>query len=215
MMGEPIVANGPVVTLDVSILLGLAGLDEIDADSVPGSPCQRHRADVLRTVIASDGTRFAAPLDDAVKRSDHALGWQREIDFNSQAFAVIVVDDVEQPDTASVGKLVVHEVHRPALVDRRRHGQWKRFLTHQSMARLDPQVQLELTVNPVDALVVPFVALHVAQVQEAQSKAPVALVVRQPYQPVGDDAVLCVQLGLVAVAGLADAKCLAGQSDRG
>jgi hypothetical protein len=115
----------------------------------------------------------------------------------------------------SIGKLVVHEVHRPALVDRGRHRQRQRLFARQAMARLNPQVQLKLTVNPVDALVVPFEALDVAQVQEAQAEAPVALVVRQPYQPVGDDAVLRVQLGLVAIAGLADVKCLACQANRG
>lgn len=83
------------------------------------------------------------------------------------------------------------------------------------MARLDAQVQLELAVNPVDALVVPFEALHVAQVQEAQSKAPVALVICQPYQPVRDHAVLGIELGLVAIAGLTDVKCLACQAYRG
>lgn len=111
MMGEPIVANVPVVTLDVNILLGLAELDELNADSVPGGPSQRHRAYALRTVIASDGIRFAAPLGDLVERSVHPLGRQREIDFDAEAFAVVVVDDVEQPDAAPVGKLVVHEVH--------------------------------------------------------------------------------------------------------
>jgi len=103
MMGEPIVANGPVVTLDVSILLRLAGLDEINADPVPSSPGQRHRADVLRTVIALDGNRLAAPFDDAVKRSDHAFGWQREIDLDAETLAIVVVDHVEQADTAAIG----------------------------------------------------------------------------------------------------------------
>jgi len=83
------------------------------------------------------------------------------------------------------------------------------------MARLNAQVQLKLAINPVDFFMVPLETLDVAQVQEAQPEAPVALVVRQPYQPVGYDVVFCVQLGLVPVAGLADAKCLAGQLDRG
>jgi hypothetical protein len=64
------------------------------------------------------------------------------------------------------------------------------------MARLDPQVQLELAINLVDALLVPFEAFHVTQVQEAQTESPVAQVVRQPYQPVGNDIVFRIQLAL-------------------
>jgi len=73
------------------------------------------------------------------------------------------------------------------------------------MAWFNPQVQLKLAINPVDAFMVPFETFYVTQIQEAQSKTPVALVVRQPYQPVGNDVVFCVQLDLVPVAGLADA----------
>ena len=83
---------------------------------MPGGPSQGHRADVLRTVIAANRSRFSTPLDDAVKRSDHPLGLQREIDFDSQASAVEVIYHVEQADATSVDKLAVHEVHRPALV---------------------------------------------------------------------------------------------------
>src|SRR5476651_516233 len=80
------------------------------------------------------------------------------------------------------------------------------------MARLDPQVQFQLAIDPVDALVIPFETLHVAQIQEAQAEAPVALVVSQAYQPVGHDSVFRVELGAIAIAGLTDAKRLAGQS---
>jgi len=132
-----------------------------------------------------------------------------------QVFAVEVVNCIEQPDAAPIGELVVHEVHRPALINRGRDRQRQRLLAHQAMARLDPQVQIEFAVNPVDALVVPFKALHVAQVKEAQAKAPVALVVRQSHQPVRDEDVRSIQLGLVAVAGLADAKRFARQLNRG
>src|SRR5438093_13708123 len=52
-----------------------------------------------------------------------------------------------------------------------------RGFSHQALARLDPQIQFELAVNPVDAFVVPLEALHVAQIEETQTEAPVALVV--------------------------------------
>jgi len=50
------------------------------------------------------------------------------------------------------------------------------------MARLDPHVQFEPAINPVDAFVMPSEAFDVMQVQEAQTEAPVTLVARQPYQ---------------------------------
>src|SRR5690606_15194800 len=74
-------------------------------------------------------------------------------------------------------------------------------------------VQLQLPVDAVDALVVPAEALHVAQVQEAQAKAPVAIRRGQAHQPVGDPGVFLACLGLVAVAGLADLEGLAGMPD--
>ena len=83
------------------------------------------------------------------------------------------------------------------------------------MTRFDTQVQLEFAVDSVDAFLVPFEAFHVAQVQDAQAEAPVALIVRQPYQLVGNEVVFRVQLRFVSVAGLANAKCVARQLDRG
>src|SRR5690606_1312254 len=65
---------------------------------------------------------------------------------------------------------------------------------------------------PVHALVVPAIAFNVAQVQIAQAKPPVALVRREPNQPVGDLRVLGAELGLVAVARFADRKRHAGQA---
>jgi hypothetical protein len=70
MVGEPVITYGPVIALDVSVLLGLTWLDEIDADSAFCSPSQRHGTDVFRAVIAADDVRFAAPFDDPVEQTD-------------------------------------------------------------------------------------------------------------------------------------------------
>jgi hypothetical protein len=165
------ITYGPVIALDVSFFAG-ADLDEIGADSALCSPSQRHLTDVFRAVIAADGFRFAAPFDDLVERTNHAFGWQREVDLDPETLAVEIIDDVEQPDAGPVGKLIVHEVHRPALVHGPRHCQRQRLFAHQAMARLDLHVQLKLAINPVDALVVPFEASHVTQVQEARTAPP-------------------------------------------
>ena len=38
------------------------------------------------------------------------------------------------------------------------------YIPHQPMAWLDPQVQFQFAIDPVDALVVPFKPLHIAQI---------------------------------------------------
>ena len=73
-------------------------------------------------------------------------------------------------------------------------------------------MQMPRLPNP---FVVPLEPFNVAQVQEAQPEAPVPLVVHKPYQPVGDDSVFRIQLGLVPVAGPADAKRPTRQVNRG
>ena len=80
------------------------------------------------------------------------------------------------------------------------------------MSWLDPQVQFQLAIDPVDALVIPFKTLHVAQRQEARAEAPVALLVGQAHQPVSHDSIFCVELGTIAIAGLAEADRRASPS---
>ena len=95
----------------------------------------------------------------------------------------------------------MHEVHLPALVDLYSHGQRQRLFAHQPMAWLDPQIQFQFEIDPVDdALAVPFKALHVAQRQEAQAEAPVALLAGQASQPVSHDSVFRIELGALAIA---------------
>ena len=54
-------------SLNVGILLGLAGLDEIDADAAFRDLYQGHSPDVFRTVVASNGFWLASPFDDPVE----------------------------------------------------------------------------------------------------------------------------------------------------
>ena len=108
----------------------------------------------------------------------------------------------------------MHEIHRPHLVQRLRHRQRLGLLTHHALLRPDPQVQFEASIDPIDPLVIPSVALHVSQVQEAQAEPPVAIVLCEADQPIGDLGVLRLQLGLVAIAAFTDPERHAGQRDR-
>lgn len=116
---------------------------------------------------------------------------------------VEVVDHVEYADAACVRQSVVHEVRRPGLVDVRRYRQRLRYLVHQPYASLDPQVQLGLTVDPIQALVVPAKASHIAHAQKAQASTPVAMVVGQAQQTIGNFPILNVSPGDITPVSLA------------
>ena len=86
----------------------------------------------------------------------------------------------------------MHEVHRPDLVEGLWHCQWLRPLTHQTLSGFDAQVQFQLSVDAIHALVVPAKPFDIAQIQVAQPESPVAVVVSQADQPINDERVLSV-----------------------
>lgn len=61
---------------------------------------------------------------------------------------------------------------------------------------------------------IPAKSLYVTQPQKTQSESPVAMVVRQPDQPVGDFCIFVVELGFITVAVLADGHDVASQPNR-
>jgi len=187
---EPLVPDRAVVAFDVGVLLRLAGLDMLQEDVPFAGPFLQLLADVFRPVINPDGTRRASPLDDPVEAADHPLGGQREVHLDAQSLAVEVVQYVQQPERSAVLQPVGHEVHRPHQVRARWHRQHVRLVPLQPLSRLDPQVQFQFPVDAVDPFVVPAMTLHVAQIQEAQTKSPRLLRIGQPDQQIGDPRVL-------------------------
>ena len=79
-------------------------------------------------------------------------------------------------------------------------------------APLDPQIEHQLLVIMIETLVIPFEPLDVTQIQTSKTEAPVAMVVDQSEQTSGHFIVLTIELAVVAVARLADAKRFAGNT---
>jgi len=156
----------------------------LQPDAPLSSPILNRTTDVFRPVIAPNHLRLAPPRDDLLELPNDPLGGRGEVHLHPDGLAVEVIDDVEQPKRPAVFELVLHEVHRPHLVDTTWHGERLRLVAHQALSRLDPQIELQLFVDAVHALVIPFKVPDVAQIQVTQAKAPVAMVVRQPQQPV-------------------------------
>ena len=169
--------------------------------------------DVLRAVVTADHAGLTPPGDDLLESPDHSLRGQGKVNLNAQRLPVEVIDHIEKPETPAVLELVMHEIHRPDFIDGMRHAQSLGLITYQPLARLDTQIEFQLPIDPVDALVIPFEALDVAKVQVAQTEAPIAVVVGQAQQPVGNELVVGVLLALVAKAGLADREHLTSQPD--
>ena len=138
-----------VVSLDVGVLLGLARLDVLDCNPLFLGPYQQLATDVFRAVVHPNGAGLAAPFDDPVQAANDTFGGPRDVDLNAQACTGEVVQHVQQPKRAAISEAICHEVHRPGDVRGLRHRQRVGFVPFQPLARLDPQVQLKLAVDPV------------------------------------------------------------------
>lgn len=106
--GNPRVAHCAVVAFDVRVLLWAAWLDVYQGDALPLRACLQRTTDVLRAVVAADGSGLAAPLNHLLKASDYASSTQRDIDLHRQALSIEVIQDVEQSGAPSISKLVMH-----------------------------------------------------------------------------------------------------------
>ena len=168
----------------------------MECDASLLGPVLYDATDVLRTIVTADNQGPASTLNDMFEGTDDPLRRQREVDFHAQGLSVVVIDDIEQPEASAIRELVMHKVHRPDFIDCLGHGQWLWLFSVQTLPGLDQQIELQSLVNPIDPLVIPFEALDVTQVEVTKTKSPVAVVVGQAQQPVGDLLVLSILIGL-------------------
>ena len=197
-------SNGAVVALDIGVLLRLSGLNVAQSNPLFLCPFHELAADIFRAVVHTNGERLAAPFDDLVQAADDAFCRQRKVHFNAQSLAVEVVQNIQQPELPAVFQTICHEGHGPNQVRRIGHSQGIGLVPLQTFAWFDPEVQLQLAVDAVYALVVPAMSSDIPQVKGAQAKAPGLLCPRQPDEEIGDLLVLVVQLGAVTITSLAD-----------
>jgi hypothetical protein len=206
---QPLVPDDSVVAFDVGILLRLAWLDVLDGNTPTFSLSQQLPADIFRAIVHPDCQRRAPPFNDLVEGADDPCRRQREVNFNAKAFAVEVIHHIQQPEAAHIFKAICHSpLTTPCWADQERPRLLASPASGASSAY--PHIELQLTVNPVHSLVVPAMALHVAQIQKAQAKAPGPSHLRQANQQISNPLILLIQLGPVTIAGLADTECPAG-----
>lgn len=98
---------------------------------------------------------------------NHALGRKRNVDLNAQSLAVEVVEHVQQPELATIGQTVGHEVHGPHEVQRAWNREHVWLVPLDAPPWLDLQVQFRFAVDPANALVVSGMTTDIALIQEA------------------------------------------------
>ena len=124
--------------------------DATPFDAVIFRPAQDGVRGELSAVIGNDHLRLAAPLDDSRELACDPLARDRGIEYRCQSFACYVIDDNAEAPTK--GKLVVHEVDRPACVDLGL-DQDRRACSHgRPPGAALANCQTFLVVEPVDAI---------------------------------------------------------------
>jgi len=76
ILAQPFATDGAIVTLDISILLGLAWLDVFKPNAVFLSPRHQGAADIFWAVIDTYGLEFSGHLDNLIQAADGAFRGQ-------------------------------------------------------------------------------------------------------------------------------------------
>src|SRR5439155_1255046 len=113
---QELVADAAVERLDVGVLPRRARVDVASRDGREATPIPERVRGQLGAVVAADVRRGAALGGQALEHRDGLIGGDAAVDVHRQRLAGVLVDDVEQPQRAAVGGLVVLEVKRPHVI---------------------------------------------------------------------------------------------------
>ena len=87
----------------------------------------------------------------------------------------MIVNEIKQAVAKAIRQLIVHKVHRPHLIWALWLFQGLGFVAIEPYAPLNPEIQGQLTVNTINALMIPWEAFDIAQVVKTRPKPPVSL----------------------------------------
>jgi len=90
-------------------------------------------------IVAAECQRFPARSDDLVGRANHTRCGQRMIRFDAVRLAIVILVHVEQTERSAVSQLIMHEIHRPHPVERRRYRERLRCRSRHSATRFDAE----------------------------------------------------------------------------
>lgn len=147
------VSERSVEALDECILCRLARLDEVQLHATATAPEKHCLTGQFGAVVGHQGLRHAALSAKLLQIAGQPDARDRGIDDLADTLAGVVIDNVEDPEPQTVGQLIAHEIHRPALSWA--FGQHYRHpRPYQFLAPLSPHLQSQGRVDPVGPLTV-------------------------------------------------------------
>jgi hypothetical protein len=109
---------------------------------------------INRPVVDDEFLRHAARVGHADQRLDDAGARQRRVDVTCQRLAAELVHDVEDAKGPARGQLVLHEIHRPTLIDAYRRDDRGRRGAGATLSLPAAHRQAFRAIEPIDAFVV-------------------------------------------------------------
>ena len=111
---EKLIPHPAVEALAEAVLHRLSGRDEVPVDLVLLRPGQHGVAGELGAVVGDDHAWLAALIDQRRQFARHPPSRDRGVGDRRQAFSRHVIDDVQDPEAATTGELVMDKIQRPA-----------------------------------------------------------------------------------------------------
>ncbi len=156
---QALIAEATVEALDVGVLDRFAWTDEVQRNAARVRPRIKRLARELGAVVADDRPRRSALGDELAQDASDTEARDRCVDFDRDAFAREIVDDVERAEDATVGELIGDEVHRPTLVRFARKDERLSCDCGDALANATAHDQAFSAVDSIDAFVVDDVTI--------------------------------------------------------
>ena len=173
---EKLVAHPAVERLGIAILHGLARGDVVPLHLRLVGPVQDRIRGELGAVVRHDHPGLPAPLDQRCQFARHPSARDRGVDDRRETLLRDIVQHIEDPEAASIGELVLHEIHRPSGVGHRLGDKRRAGAEGALAAPPSPDGQTLLAVEPLGALAVHHMAVATQDhVQPPIAEPPVLL----------------------------------------
>jgi len=180
---EAFVPEPTVERLDEGVLHRLAGFNEPQGHTGPFGPFEHGTRGPLGAVVEDDLLWQAEAFAQIIKEPGEPSAGDRHIDDLTGAELAVIINDVENAEPPIIGKLIAHEIQRPALHRPVRHSDDYPIPPRQLTPLLGPHLKSFGPVEPIGALGVLNEPL--AFEQHMQPQIAVAFVGRgQSFHPV-------------------------------